>query len=109
MRVDDAPFDAEPRVVTGLSRRETEVMELIATGQLQRADRPAPVSQRENREEPCKPDIRQTRRGLAGHRDRPLAGASRPRGAAALPGRETTSKLTGSSGFQAEGDLRAER
>jgi DNA-binding NarL/FixJ family response regulator len=32
MRVDDAPFDAEPRVVTGLSRRETEVMELIATG-----------------------------------------------------------------------------
>ncbi|MEV7008048.1 response regulator transcription factor [Streptosporangium sp. NPDC051022] len=32
MRVDDAPFDAEPTVVTGLSRRETEVMELIATG-----------------------------------------------------------------------------
>ncbi|GAA4234829.1 DNA-binding NarL/FixJ family response regulator [Streptosporangium album] len=32
MRVDDAPFDAEPRVETGLSRRETEVMELIATG-----------------------------------------------------------------------------
>ncbi|MGW4420964.1 helix-turn-helix domain-containing protein [Streptosporangium sp. NPDC004631] len=32
MRVDDAPLDAEPRVVTGLSRREAEVMELIATG-----------------------------------------------------------------------------
>jgi DNA-binding NarL/FixJ family response regulator len=32
MRVDNAPFDAERRVVTGLSRRETEVMELIATG-----------------------------------------------------------------------------
>ncbi len=32
MRVDDAPFDPEPTVVTGLSRRETEVMELIATG-----------------------------------------------------------------------------
>ncbi|MEV4376832.1 LuxR C-terminal-related transcriptional regulator [Streptosporangium sp. NPDC049644] len=32
MRVDDATFDAEPTAVTGLSRRETEVMELIATG-----------------------------------------------------------------------------
>ncbi|GIH77925.1 helix-turn-helix domain-containing protein [Planobispora longispora] len=32
MRVDDAGFNAEPRVVTGLSRRETEVMELIANG-----------------------------------------------------------------------------
>lgn len=32
MRVDDATFDAGPPVVTGLSRRETEVMELIATG-----------------------------------------------------------------------------
>ncbi|GGS78862.1 hypothetical protein GCM10010156_42000 [Planobispora rosea] len=32
MRVDDAGFSAEPRVVTGLSRRETEVMELIANG-----------------------------------------------------------------------------
>ncbi|MFJ2031629.1 LuxR C-terminal-related transcriptional regulator [Streptosporangium sp. NPDC087985] len=32
MRVDDAPLDAEPGVETGLSRRETEVMELIATG-----------------------------------------------------------------------------
>ncbi|WP_326824819.1 helix-turn-helix domain-containing protein [Streptosporangium sp. NBC_01756] len=32
MRVDNAPFDAEPRVETGLSRREAEVMELIATG-----------------------------------------------------------------------------
>lgn len=32
MRVDDAPLDAEPRAVTDLSRREIEVMELIATG-----------------------------------------------------------------------------
>ncbi|MFF4414814.1 LuxR C-terminal-related transcriptional regulator [Streptosporangium sp. NPDC001559] len=32
MRVDDAPFDAEPTVAASLSRRETEVMELIATG-----------------------------------------------------------------------------
>jgi DNA-binding CsgD family transcriptional regulator len=32
MRVDDAPLDAGPSVAAGLSRRETEVMELIATG-----------------------------------------------------------------------------
>ncbi|MEU4829559.1 helix-turn-helix transcriptional regulator [Streptosporangium sp. NPDC023615] len=32
MRVDDAPFDAGTSVTAGLSRRETEVMELIATG-----------------------------------------------------------------------------
>ncbi|GAA3156448.1 hypothetical protein GCM10010466_54160 [Planomonospora alba] len=32
MRVDDAGFDGEPGVVTGLSRREAEVMELIASG-----------------------------------------------------------------------------
>ncbi|WP_449062339.1 helix-turn-helix domain-containing protein [Planomonospora algeriensis] len=32
MRVDDARFNAEPGVVAGLSRREAEVMELIADG-----------------------------------------------------------------------------
>ncbi|GAA2876276.1 hypothetical protein GCM10010517_37380 [Streptosporangium fragile] len=32
MRVDDVPFDADPKIVPRLSRRETEVMELIATG-----------------------------------------------------------------------------
>ncbi|GGP99390.1 helix-turn-helix domain-containing protein [Streptosporangium pseudovulgare] len=32
MRPDDAPHAADPRTATGLSRREAEVMELIATG-----------------------------------------------------------------------------